>query len=104
MLFDDTERGGQAQSGAFAFFFCGEEWLKYLFDRGRVHSHAAVRYGELNIMPWRDRSIAAAIFVVQIGIARFDREPAANGHGIAAIETKVQQDLLDLCRVRFGGT
>src|SRR5690242_18542681 len=103
MLFDDTENSGQAKAGTLALFLCGEEWLKYFFDGGRVHAGSIVRYRKAHVMTRGDRSVSAAIFFVQIGIARFDQEMAARGHSIAGIEAKVQQDLFDLCRIRLGG-
>ena len=103
MLFGDTESGGEAKTGAFAFVLGGEERLKDSLHGGRIHADAGVRDAELDVAAGRDGGVSPAEVPAELDIARFDEKLAAIGHGIASVQAKINQDLLDLRGVGLGG-
>src|ERR1700684_12595 len=99
VLLHDAEDGVEAEASSLSNFLGGEKRLEDALHCGGVHACACVGDGELHPTTGTSVGVTAAIFFVEIEIARLDQEPGARGHGVARVEAEIHQHLLDLGRI-----
>ena len=90
-LFHEAVNLAQSQTGTFARLFGREKRLEctvYCLSR---HPRAAVGDSNKNVLAGRNAIVVAAIFIVEIGIARFDRKFAAIRHRITCVQGEIEQ-------------
>ena len=92
----------EAEAGALAALFRGEERLEDALERRRVHPIARVAHGDSNVAAG---GYLAELRLVRVDarIGRLDRERAAVRHRVARVRGEVQEDLLELARVDENG-
>ena len=100
MFLDDAENHGQAEAGSFTDLFS----RKKRFIDARLNFHLNALSIVADAQP--DKLARAAPRMVRIRllgvhVARLQFEASAVGHGVAGVEAKVHQDLIDLAGVRF---
>src|SRR5688572_33223115 len=99
VTFDNAQHRCQAEARSFSFFLGGIEWIENFC--ARLFRDASTRIGDgqtnkISCGPSRGRS----------SLARIDRhtasrnlEQAARRHGIACIDTEIEQNLMNLSRI-----
>ncbi len=105
MLLDDAVGGGEAEAGAFALFFGGEERLEDFIDNFRRHAAAGIGDGQADVFPGHGLEAAGVLsgddFVVS---ADGDGSFAGAGlHGVSGIDAQVHDDLFEFADVGVGG-
>ncbi len=96
VLLDDAEDRGQSETGAFSRLFRSKERFENAVARGGVHAGASVGDNEFGVTSGSQARKEAGHVATDVDVARFDGEPAAFWHGVAGIDTKIEQDLLEL--------
>ena len=101
-LLDHPIDHGEAETGALAFLFGGEEGFKDPGSSRRVHAHAGVGDAQQDIGPGFDRiGIAAHEGGIHFRVAGLDEEFASLRHGVAGVDRQVHDDLLELALIGF---
>src|SRR5712692_842019 len=88
---------GQPKPGA--FYFGSEEGLEDMRLGVGIHADSRVGHGQHDIPAWLHGPLAAGVALVEIRVLGLDRERSALRHGVARIESQIQNDLLKLARV-----
>src|SRR5262245_32223471 len=86
VLVDDTVAHCQAQAGALARIFGGEERLEDMFPRFLVDPDPGVADRQGYISARQQPDILAYSVLVEHDILRLDRQFAADGHGVAGVD------------------
>jgi len=94
-LFDDAINGGEAETGAFSDFLCGEKRLENAAHRRNVHADA--RVGDAQPQKVTGARIGMRFDVGGVNRHRFDADiqGAAARHGVAGIDGQIHHDLFD---------
>ena len=105
VLLDDAVGGGEAEAGAFALFFGGEERLEDFIDNFRRHTAAGIGDGQADVFPGHGLEAAGVLsgddFVVS---ADGDGSFAGAGlHGVAGIDAQVHDNLFEFADIGVGG-
>ena len=103
VLLDDAVDGGEAEAGAEADGFGGEEGFESVGDGVGVHAAAIVADGEAGICAGDAAGIFGAEGFVDADGLGADGDGAAVGHGVARIDAEVGEDLVDLGRIHLDG-
>ena len=98
---DNPKACGQAQAGAFTRRFGGEERLEEMGFNLRAHPCPSVRDSQEDIITWIQIGEMSSAGVVEGETGGSDHELTTIGHGIARVDRKIHDHLLDLTRVRF---
>ena len=98
-LFDDSVDRRQAEARALPFFLGGEERLEDVGLRLFVHAAAVVGDRQHDVLAGRQRNRRMGSRGVEFDVAGFDREAPALRHGVARIDRKIHDHLLDLAAV-----
>ena len=95
-LLDDTVRRRQAEPGSLADLL-GRE-IRFAESRARavVHAAARVSHRQPHVWPGLDLGVLIRAGLIALGVGGFDGQFSAIRHGIAGIQDKVHQHLLDL--------
>lgn len=102
-LRDDAVDGGEAEAGAVTLGLGGEEGLEDAVDRGLVHAGAGVRHAQPHVPARLQAGPAGGVGGVHVDVGRVDPELAAAWHRVPGVDGQVDQNLLDLARVRLDG-
>src|SRR5208282_1643452 len=100
-LLDNAVYGGQAQTGAFAHLFGGEEGLEDARHGSRVHAAAGITDREYDVF-----SCCYGLMLLGGGIVKhhgtsFENELTTTRHGVARVHREVYHDLVELAGIRF---
>ena len=82
-LLDDAVDGGKTESSALPFFLGGEKGFEDVRLRFRVHAGATIVDGKLDVSAGFHQRMAGGVGLIEVGVARFDDQFAAVGHGVA---------------------
>jgi len=82
-LLDDAVDGGKTESSALPFFLGGEKGFEDVRLRFRVHAGATIADGKLDVSAGFHQRMAGGVGLIEVGVARFDDQFAAVGHGVA---------------------
>ncbi len=102
-LLGETVSHAQAQAGTVAFRLGGEKGFEGLLDDLGRHADAGVGHRQQHVLTGRHVGLGARIEFVEHGVAQFQGQLAALGHGIAGIDRQVEHHLLELVRIDHGG-
>src|SRR5262249_10459283 len=98
-LLDDAVDSREPQAGPLADALGGEKGLKDMILNLLRHALAGIGDRETDVAARLDVEMSAGIFLVEVHCAGFDRDAAAVRHGVARVQDKVENDLLDLSRI-----
>ena len=99
-LLDDAVDGGESEPGPAPHFLRGEERFEDVRAHVGRHAGAGVAHLERHVVARRHRKVSRRERRVRVEVAGDDAEFAAVGHGIAGVGGEIDQDLLELRRVR----
>ena len=99
-LLDEAINLRQAQSGTLADLLSREKGIKGLSQNLLGHSGAVVGDREEYILAGNDFLMIARIGIIEKGVGRLDRQPAAIRHGVARVEREVDDRIFELAAVR----
>jgi len=71
---------------------------------GLRHALARIGDGYANVAAGLDLHVLLSIVFAELGDSRFDRDPPAARHCIAGVHNQIDDNLLDLARVRSHGS
>ena len=100
-LLDNAVNSSQAQAGAFARLFGGEERLKDARPGCLIHALAGVGHRQHNARAGGSIELNLATVLVEFEVASLNGQPAAGWHGIAGVNHQVHNNLFKL--VGIGG-
>ena len=103
MAFDDGQGGGQSQTSAFAEFSCCEEWSENLIANFGRNPVTRVRHLKQHVWPRFGVGTRIGKPGVDNEIARSQLQFAAFWHGVARVDGKIEQHLMQLCLVAHNG-
>ena len=95
-LMDDPVGRGEAEPPALADVLGGEEGLEDAGAGRRIHPGSAIAHGEHHMRAGSRVDVPLHVRVVQLDIARADRELPSLRHGIPSIDGQNEDDLLEL--------
>src|SRR5262249_961645 len=96
VLANDAVDGGEAEPSAFAQFFGGKERLEDTVEGSGGHAEACIGDGNDHVCAGARERLVGAVLGVEGRVAGFYEQRAAVGHGVAGIDAKIHEDLLDL--------
>ncbi len=96
MTSDNAERGGQTEARSLAHFLGRKERFKNLVLNLPGHAGAGVRHSHNHIGARLGFRIRAGINLIEHDVLRGHGQSPSAGHGIAGIQTKVHEDLIQL--------
>ena len=100
-LLHDAEHGRETEARALAGFLGRVEGLENPCLRRLVHSATRVGDGEHHVVTRLRRQVVARVRLVQSDVRSLDCQHASRGHRIPGVDYEVQDDLLDVTRVRL---
>ena len=98
-LGDDAIGGGQAQAGALAVGFGGEERLEDAADDVPGYPGAGVADFDADVPAWLQVGPGCRVCVVHLHVGGLDSQVAAARHGVTRVDGEVDQDLPDLAGI-----
>ena len=103
VLFDDAEDSRQSQAGSATHFFGGKERFKGAGLNGLGHAGSGVGNGEEDVLARFGVGVGGGEFLAEQDVGGFNGQPPAVGHGVAGVNSQVDDDLFELGRVHFYG-
>ena len=101
-LADEAIHHAEAEAGALAVAFGGEERIEGLGGDLRRHAGAGIVDGDQDIRPRRDVGMQRGIAPVERRVRDLDRHRAAVRHGVARIDREVENGVLELAGIDLG--
>src|SRR6187549_2932666 len=95
----DAPRDRKPEPGTFALGLRREEWFEHALDDFRRDAAASITHAEEYVAPGLGPWVGAAVLSVDDDLLRLDGEAPAVRHGIARVQRKIHQHLLELTRV-----
>src|SRR5262245_6238303 len=101
VLLDDAEDHRQSQAGPFAGPFGGEEWLEDSGANLFGDALARVADGQADEISRPGFDVLASAFGIDDNVSCLQEKPATGGHGIAGVQTEIEEHLVDLGGIRL---
>src|SRR5690242_15621575 len=98
-LFHDSVDCGETEAGTFAALFSSEERLEDVSEDPRVHACSCVDHGKAYVVSHAGTGMRPRILRIEMRVCGLNLELAAVGHGVARIDSKIHDDLVDLALV-----
>src|SRR5438094_703454 len=98
-LFYDAVHHRKSEPSALSRMFCREEWLKDARPCFTAHTSSCVANHQHDVITTFHDGLLAGVRRVDVGVVRFDRQPAAPRHRIPGVDDQVHQNLFDLARI-----
>src|SRR5581483_2546208 len=101
-LLNDSVNDGEAESGAFAEFFRGEERLEDSLLCVGVHSHSGIADREHDILSWLyAMGDSDGVLAIDACICSADLQRAALRHCVASVDCKIHDEVLEFSPVHL---
>src|SRR6185437_639081 len=101
-LLDEAVDHAEAEPGALADLFGGEERLEHALQDLRRHADAGVADRQHHVFARHGSDIHRGIGFVELHVPGLDQQPAALRHGVARVDAKIDQRRLELRAVDVG--
>src|SRR5688500_226306 len=95
----DAPRDCEPEPRTFALRLRREEGFEHALDDFRRNAAASVAHAEQHVAPRPGPWVRAAVLTVDDDLLRLDADAPAVRHGVARVQRKVHQHLLELARV-----